>query len=327
MEQSFNSRTIPHFRVSNVSALFAGLWTAPTEPWSSITRTGPTIAALIPASGDVAGPSYRNRNVHVAKENGREDSRCDSISELSPAAIRPPAMAPYYEDPSIFPMEGGCSCGLIRYRVAQPFIAVHCCHCTSCQRETGSAFALNAIVESASVEQLSPPTPPSPRGLRAGPRHPALPRLEYRPAPTLPAATDDDGPSSLYAEVARPDDAPCPRRVTHPTESGRGQSLSRCPSCGTCLWSHYVGAGASFAFVRAGTLDEAWRIDPDVHIYTRSRRAFVAIEDGKPQFEAFYPSWKELYRPDALVRFEKGIAEARAKQAAEAEKAGTTGEA
>ncbi|CAI4214490.1 unnamed protein product [Parascedosporium putredinis] len=80
MEQSFNSRTIPHFRVSNVSALFAGLWTAPTEPWSSITRTGPTIAALIPASGDVAGPSYRNRNVHVAKENGREDSRCDSIS-------------------------------------------------------------------------------------------------------------------------------------------------------------------------------------------------------------------------------------------------------
>jgi hypothetical protein len=31
---------------------------------------------------------------------------------------------------------------------------VHCCHCTSCQRETGSAFAINALVESDQVETL-----------------------------------------------------------------------------------------------------------------------------------------------------------------------------
>jgi len=32
---------------------------------------------------------------------------------------------------------------------------VHCCHCTWCQRETGSAFALNALVEATRVELLA----------------------------------------------------------------------------------------------------------------------------------------------------------------------------
>ena len=49
-------------------------------------------------------------------------------------------------------MEGRCACGEVRYRVlAEPFV-VHCCHCRSCQRETGSAFVINAIVETANVE-------------------------------------------------------------------------------------------------------------------------------------------------------------------------------
>jgi hypothetical protein len=53
------------------------------------------------------------------------------------------------------PFEGGCTCKQIRYRVrAQPVI-VHCCHCRWCQRETGTAFALNALVETAQVELLA----------------------------------------------------------------------------------------------------------------------------------------------------------------------------
>ena len=52
-------------------------------------------------------------------------------------------------------MEGGCACGEVRYRLkARPF-AVHCCHCRSCQRETGSAFVLNGLVESAEVKLLA----------------------------------------------------------------------------------------------------------------------------------------------------------------------------
>lgn len=44
-------------------------------------------------------------------------------------------------------MQGGCSCGAVRYELAQKPMFVNCCHCTWCQRETGSAFAINAIIE------------------------------------------------------------------------------------------------------------------------------------------------------------------------------------
>jgi hypothetical protein len=52
-------------------------------------------------------------------------------------------------------MEGGCACGEVRYRLkSQPF-AIHCCHCRWCQRETGSAFVLNGLIETGEVELLA----------------------------------------------------------------------------------------------------------------------------------------------------------------------------
>ena len=45
------------------------------------------------------------------------------------------------------PLEGGCTCGAVRYRIDAAPMLVHCCHCRWCQRETGSAFVLNALVE------------------------------------------------------------------------------------------------------------------------------------------------------------------------------------
>ena len=50
------------------------------------------------------------------------------------------------------PLEGGCSCGGVRYRLASLPMFVNCCHCTCCQRETGGAFAINAIIETDRVE-------------------------------------------------------------------------------------------------------------------------------------------------------------------------------
>lgn len=47
----------------------------------------------------------------------------------------------------IFPLSGGCACGGVRYQLTRAPMFVHCCHCRWCQRETGSAFAINAIVE------------------------------------------------------------------------------------------------------------------------------------------------------------------------------------
>lgn len=50
--------------------------------------------------------------------------------------------------------EGGCACGQVRYRLQDDPIVVHCCHCRWCQRESGAAFALNALIETAQVEML-----------------------------------------------------------------------------------------------------------------------------------------------------------------------------
>ena len=51
--------------------------------------------------------------------------------------------------------DGGCACRRVRYRVKRAPIVVHCCHCTWCQRETGSAFAVNALVEAANVDLVA----------------------------------------------------------------------------------------------------------------------------------------------------------------------------
>jgi len=50
--------------------------------------------------------------------------------------------------------EGGCTCRHVRYRVTSKPLFVHCCHCRWCQRETGTAFALNAMIEADRVKLL-----------------------------------------------------------------------------------------------------------------------------------------------------------------------------
>ena len=51
--------------------------------------------------------------------------------------------------------EGGCSCRHVRYRMTGKPLFVHCCHCRWCQRETGSAFVLNAMIEADRVQLLA----------------------------------------------------------------------------------------------------------------------------------------------------------------------------
>ncbi len=52
-------------------------------------------------------------------------------------------------------LEGGCSCGAVRFRLTSPPMFVHCCHCRDCQRQTGGAFAINALIETDRIEILS----------------------------------------------------------------------------------------------------------------------------------------------------------------------------
>ncbi len=62
-------------------------------------------------------------------------------------------------------LTGGCACGSILYRLLDKPMFVHCCHCDDCQRVTGSAFVLNAIIETRAIKLLrgKPVAVPVPR--------------------------------------------------------------------------------------------------------------------------------------------------------------------
>jgi hypothetical protein len=52
-------------------------------------------------------------------------------------------------------LEGGCACATVRYRLSSDPLFVNCCHCLSCQRQTGSAFVINLLIEADRVATLS----------------------------------------------------------------------------------------------------------------------------------------------------------------------------
>jgi hypothetical protein len=51
--------------------------------------------------------------------------------------------------------EGGCACGAVRYRLGSEPLFVHCCHCLNCQRQSGSAFVINLLIETEGLEFLA----------------------------------------------------------------------------------------------------------------------------------------------------------------------------
>src|SRR5271168_2531730 len=46
----------------------------------------------------------------------------------------------------VFPQGGGCQCGRVRYEISGPPSVVYTCHCTECQRQSGAAFAMAAVI-------------------------------------------------------------------------------------------------------------------------------------------------------------------------------------
>lgn len=64
-------------------------------------------------------------------------------------------------------LTGRCGCGAVTYRMASKPMLVHCCCCSECQTQTGSAFAINAIIEADRVTCEGPVTEhhlPTPSG-------------------------------------------------------------------------------------------------------------------------------------------------------------------
>jgi hypothetical protein len=138
--------------------------------------------------------------------------------------------------PDAFPIDGGCTCRAVRYRMTTRPLFVHCCHCRWCQRETGASFALNAMIEADRVTLLQG-------------------RLDV---------------------------------VDTPSNSGKGQRISRCAVCRVAVWSNYAGAGDAVHFVRVGTLDEPDRLPPDIHIFTASKQPWVVLPAGTPAVPEYY---------------------------------------
>jgi hypothetical protein len=145
--------------------------------------------------------------------------------------------------------EGGCTCRQVRYRMVSRPIVVHCCHCSWCQRETGAAFALNAMIEADRVQLLQ-------------------------------------------GEVVA---------IDTPSNSGKGQRISRCPKCLVAVWSNYAGAGDALRFVRVGTLDEPAALPPDIHIFTASKQPWLVLPPGTPAAAEFYKS-AEVWSKESLER-------------------------
>jgi hypothetical protein len=100
-------------------------------------------------------------------------------------------------------LEGGCSCSTVRYRLKSAPMFVHCCHCLDCQRQTGSAFVLNALIETDRIERLSGEPIPI-----AMPTDSGRPHDVYRCPECLTAVWSDYGrrPSLRFVRVGTLDD-------------------------------------------------------------------------------------------------------------------------
>jgi hypothetical protein len=144
-------------------------------------------------------------------------------------------------------LEGGCSCGGVRYRLTSEPLFIHCCHCLNCQRQTGSAFVINLLIEADRVE--------------------------------LPAGEPE------AVDVARDD--------------GTMQRIFRCPTCRIAVFSTYTYPYVYF--IRGGTLDEPSAVEPDVHIFTKSKLPWVTLPESVPAVDIYYDMSK-LWPRESLER-------------------------
>jgi hypothetical protein len=56
---------------------------------------------------------------------------------------------------SELPLTGGCLCGVVRFEVTEPLVSSGYCHCTRCQRRTGTAASPGARIAPGSLRVLA----------------------------------------------------------------------------------------------------------------------------------------------------------------------------
>jgi len=95
--------------------------------------------------------------------------------------------------------------------------------------------------------------------------------------------------------------AGAPVVIDTPSESGKGQRISRCPTCQLALWSNYGGAGDLIRFIRVGTLDDPDLFPPNAHIFTSSKQPWVVFPPGARVFPEYYRT-AEVWSAESLAR-------------------------
>ena len=96
-----------------------------------------------------------------------------------------------------------------------------------------------------------------------------------------------------------------PVPVDVPRDDGGAQRIFRCPTCRVAVFSQY--GRPEFRFVRAGTLDDPSGVEPDVHIYTRSKLPWVTLPESTPAFAVYY-DMKKIWPAASLERVARVMA-------------------
>lgn len=151
-------------------------------------------------------------------------------------------------------IRGGCSCRYVQYELLGSPMFVHCCHCTWCQRETGSAFAVNALIEA-----------------------------------SLVIVTEGNTES-----------------VHVPSNSGQGQTITRCAQCKAAIWSNYGAARGAVNFIRVGTLNNPDCCPPDIHIFTSSKQDWIKLDASVPVMSEYYDP-KAVWPMASKLRYKRAV--------------------
>lgn len=128
--------------------------------------------------------------------------------------------------------EGGCQCGNVRYQVTDEPRQVVACHCTDCQRQSGSAFGMTMVVDEAAFRITR-------------------------------------GEPAIYRSVS---------------SSGRAKIGAFCADCGTRVY-HQPEWRKGTISVKPGTLDDTKWLQPQLHLWTRSKQPWVIIPEGVESHE------------------------------------------
>jgi hypothetical protein len=176
---------------------------------------------------------------------------------------RPSASARTGKRPAL-PLTGGCPCGAVRYELGAYPLVLYACHCTDCQRQSGSAFAMSMSVATEAFSLT--------RGEVKGWRRPSPSGIET---------------VSWFC-------ADCAGRIYGSRAGGSRAGGSRAGGS---------RAGRPEAVnVRAGTLDDTSWLIPAGHIFMRSAQRWDrpsgadCFDASAPDYGAMARAWQALWR-------------------------------